>query len=449
MLLLGWPALVQQLLLFVVMLYDAWLAGRYPPRDGDHVAAQSAQTTAMYLSWFIGSCGVLVSIGGIALVARFVGAGDRPAAVRTTNQSMLLGLALGLLASAAGLVWVDDLMAVLGLSGDAAVFAGDYLRPLFIVLPVQMLGSAGIACLIGAGDTRMGLFVLGGVALLNLPLAAAFRQEMGFTGIAVGTAISNLAGGAAVVLVLARGRAGLRLRLALLWPDPALLRRLLRVSIPVGLDSLLVAVGQLCFLAVVNRLSVAESSAHGIALRWEALAFLAGTAFGIAAMTMVGQNLGAGRPDQAARSGWSAFSLCCVVMCVCGVIFVVLAPWMFELFCPHENQRPVIDAGVPVLQLIAVAMPPLAATIVFTAALRGAGDTRVPVLFTLTGFFVIRLPLAYLLTTDELDLGPLGIVPGAGLGLKGAWVAMVIDVYARGAFLLLRFAGGRWRRIEV
>src|SRR5436190_1023050 len=83
---------------------------------------------------------------------------DRPAAVRVTNQSILLGLLLGLLASAAGLLWVDELMALLRLRGDAAGFAADYLRPLFSVLPIQMLGAAGIACLVGAGDTRMGLF---------------------------------------------------------------------------------------------------------------------------------------------------------------------------------------------------------------------------------------------------------------------------------------------------
>src|SRR5205823_4564959 len=107
-------------------------------------------------------------------------------------------------------------------------------------------------------------------------------------------------------------------------------------------------IGQLCFLSVVNRLSLDESAAHGIALRWEALSFLAGSAFGTAAMALVGQNLGAGDSDRAARSAWSAFKLCCLVMCFCGVIFVVCAPWMFALFCPDQSQRSVIEAGVPV-----------------------------------------------------------------------------------------------------
>jgi Na+-driven multidrug efflux pump len=122
---------------------------------------------------------------------------------------------------------------------------------------------------------------------------------------------------------------------------------------------------------------------------------------------------------------------------------------MFALFCPNESQRAVIVAGVPVLRFIAVAMPPLASTIVFTAALRGAGDTRVPVLFTLVGFFAIRLPLAFYLTNSEIDLGSLGVWPGGDMGLMGAWTAMVVDVFARGLFALLRFAGGRWSRVVV
>jgi putative MATE family efflux protein len=450
-----WPGLVQQFLIFAVMLYDALLAGRFQPHSGRHIAAQAAQTTATYMAWFTSSYMVLVTVGSTALVARFIGAGDRALAVRATNQSILLAAFLGLLGTVAGLIWVHELLALLRLEGEVAAFAAEYLRPLFALLTFYVIEMGGVACLVGAGDTRTGLWVLGSVAVINIPLAYLFHQGlgplpgMGFPGIAMGTAVSNLLGGLAVLAVLTHGRAGLRLHLRLLRPDFALLRRLLRVSIPAGIDSLTVAVGQLWFLSVVNRLSEAEAGAHGIALRWEALSFLAGTAFGTAAMSLVGQNLGAGRPDRATRSGWTAFGLGCLVMCLCGAVFFVLARQMFALFCPFAEQQRVIEDGVPVLRLIAFAMPPLACTIIFTAALRGAGDTRVPVLFTLTGFFMIRIPLAHALTAERLDLGPLGEWPGGNLGLMGAWLAMFTDVFVRGALILYRFASGRWQRIEV
>ncbi|HZT79484.1 MAG TPA: MATE family efflux transporter [Gemmataceae bacterium] len=453
---LAWPVLLQQFLVLTVGLSDRLLAGRFQPGDpADHVAYQAAQTTAAYLSWVISSFAVLATVGSTALVARFVGAGDRAAAVRAANQSILLAAALGLLGTAVGLAGTDPLLALLQLHGKAAAFAADYLRPLFLALTAYVVLAAGNACLVGAGDTRTGLCVLGGVALLNVPLAWGFFHGVGplpgqgFAGIAVGTATANVLGALAVLTVLARGRAGLRLRLPLLRPDWPLLWRLLRVSVPAGIDSLSVAACQLWFLSIVNHLPYAESSAHGIALGWEAMSYLSGYAFGMAAMALVGQFLGAGRPRQAARAGWTAFGMGCAVMCLMGAVFYALAPQMFGLFCPDPEQRPVIAAGVPVLRLVALAMPALACSIVFTPALRGAGDTRVPVLFTWTGFLGVRIPLAYFLTLAEVPLGPLGTWPGLGWGLQGAWTAMVADVIVRGLFFLYRFASGRWQRIEV
>ena len=94
-------------------------------------------------------------------------------------------------------------------------------------------------------------------------------------------------------------------------------------------------------------------------------------------------------------------------------------------------------------------MPALASQIVFTSALRGAGDTRVPVLISWFGFLGVRIPLAFWLAYPTIDLGALGVVSGWGLGLFGAWVAMVVDIWVRGSFFALRFASGRWKRIVV
>jgi Na+-driven multidrug efflux pump len=139
----------------------------------------------------------------------------------------------------------------------------------------------------------------------------------------------------------------------------------------------------------------------------------------------------------------------CAVMTFMGAVFFVLANPMFVLFCPKPWQQPIVEAGVPVLRLVAFAMPPLASAMVFTAALRGAGDTRVPVLFTWVGFLGVRIPLAYFLALRQVDLGPLGTWSGLGLGLYGAWLAMVADMLVRGGFFLWRFRSGAWQRMRV
>lgn len=446
------PNLAQQYLHLIVRLSDQTIAARFPVPDADRADYLSALTTAGYLYWCVSSYTVLVSVGATALVARLVGAGEWATARRATGQAVLLGLAFGLVGSIAGLLWLRPLIAAIGPSGSAADYSVAFLTPLAALLAFQIVESACVACLVGAGDTRTGLYVLGGVAVLNVPLAWGLCfgvgpfEGIGFVGIAVGTGLSHLIGCVVVLVLLARGRSGLTLTLADLRPNRDLLRRMLRVSIPAGFDSLSVAVAQLWFLSLVNVLPTVASAAHGIAIQVEALGYLAGAAFGTAAMSLVGRNLGARDPSRAAHAGWVAFGWGCAVMSGMGVLYFALAPVLFRFF---GRDPAVVEAGVPVLRLIAFAMPALASQIVFLSALRGAGDTRVPVLFNWFGFLVVRIPLAYLLTRPAVDLGPLGVVRGYDIGLLGAWIAMVADIWVRGTFFALRFAGGRWKKVEV
>jgi putative MATE family efflux protein len=455
-LVLALPALAQQYLHLLVQLSDQFLAGYFPlPDEQQRERYLSALNTAGYLYWFVSSYTVPVSVGSTALVARFVGAKDWALAQHATGQSVVLAIVFGFVGATAAIVGLPDLIEALRLTGDAGRVCVEFLTPLAALLAFQITESACAACLAGAGDTLTGLLVLGLVAVLNIPLAWLLCfglgpvQGLGFVGIALGTGLSHVIGCITLLVILARGRSGLKLHLANLVPDLGLIRRLLWVSVPAGVDSLSVAFFQLWFLSLVNRIGNTAAAAHGIALRWEALGFLAGGAFGTAAMALVGQNLGAREPTRAARCGWTAYALGSVAMCVMGVLFVLFARPMFRLFCPRDDLKPIVDAGVPVLQLIAIAMPALASQIIFTQALRGAGDTRLPVVFSWLGFLGVRIPLAYLLTASQVNLGPLGVIRGYDMGLLGAWVAMCADIWIRGAFFSLRFASGYWKKIEV
>jgi putative MATE family efflux protein len=440
---LAWPILALNALVLAVEHSDRYLVGNLPGAEAlTKRSMLAAQTTAHYVAWFISSYTVLVSVGATALVARCTGARDSATAVRATHQALLLGAAVGVIGAALGLTLLRPFVGLIGLEPASAEYAVRYLRPIFTLLPFRVVEVAGVACLIGAGDTRTGLCVQGGIAVVNVGLAWTLSRlaGLGFVGVPLGTAISYLLGSAAVLTVLSHGRAGLRINLRGFMPHGELLRRLLRVSTPAAADSLSVMAGQMWFLHIVNQIGdrVTAPSAHGIALVWEALGYLSGHAFGTAAMTLVGQNLGARDPRQAARSGWTAFALGCGVMTMMGGFFLAFAPSMFWIYCQDPGQQPVADAGIPVLRLIAVAMPGLASTMIFTAALRGAGDTRVPVLFTWIGLGAVRIPLAYLLTQ-----------PALGLDLLGAWLAMTADLYVRGAFFLWRFASGKWQFARV
>ena len=375
MLALAWPALVQQSLLFAVLTTDQLLARPYSEEY------KAALTAANYVYWFIGSYAVVVTAGATAVVGRLVGERDFVTANRAAGQALWLALGFGLVATLLSFFALDRLVGVLGLSGEEGDIAARYLRPLVAMLPVYLVEVVGIACLVGAGDTRTGRNVLLAVALVNGPVAYCLSRgafglpEMGFLGISYGTAAAHTVGAILVLVTLRRGRFGLHLRKRNLRPRPELLRRLLRVSLPAAADSISMGVFQLAFFNVVAHLGPTALSAHGIALRVEGLGYLTGVAFATATAAVVARQLGAGRPDLAGRGARTALVMGGVVMSGMGAFFCVFARPLFELFAPPQTpgSDEVIRAGVPALRLIAFAMPGLAGTIILTQALRAAG----------------------------------------------------------------------------
>jgi Na+-driven multidrug efflux pump len=215
----------------------------------------------------------------------------------------------------------------------------------------------------------------------------------------------------------------------------------LRISLPAAAESLTNVLCQLWFLKLINRLGAIATAAHGVAIRCEAIAFLTISAFSVAASTLTGQYLGARRPDLAARSAREAWIMGTSFLSVLGVILFTQGRALFDLFLAGR-QNEVLVEGVAVLRIVALAMPALATIQVLNGTLNGAGDTRWPWLFTMTGYLVIRIPLTYKL------IGPLS-QGGLEMGLRGAWLAMFADLYVRAALVTGRFLHRGWLRARV
>lgn len=450
------PAVGLHGLNLLVSLTGRWLAGNAETATAaDQLALQGAQTTCFYLAWMIGSFGILASAGATALVSRLVGAGDWDGANRAMHQSLLVAACVGIVGWLLGGFGIDGLLALLNLDGTAAGYARQFLRAMLLLLPFQLLATTLNASLAGAGDTRTPLKIAALTTIANLPLAwVGFRgigtwPGLGLAGIAWGAGLSQALGTLVLVCVLLRGRSGLQLKPALLAPDRGLLGRLLHISLPAAAESLSMVAGQMVFLSVVNTLGDAARGAHGIALGWESLAEMFGLAFGVAASVLVGQNLGAGRPEEARRGGLIAYACGASLMTIGGIVFFTFATPLFAFYCPKPEQAPVVAVGVPVLRLVAFAMPALAACHVFSSALRGAGDTRWPLVFTTVGFFAVRLPLTFLLCHSTVSLPWGGSLSGLGWGLYGCWLAMLADLWLRGMLFLCRFLRGGWQQTVV
>jgi putative MATE family efflux protein len=437
-----WPVLIEQFLLYLVGLSDTILTGRLLG-----VSDLAAVTVCSYLSWFLGSMMIIVSAGATAVVARLVGSGDRRGAERVTGQALLVAGAVGLGLCLLGELLAPAVIAAMNLRDESAQAAVGFLRILLLAKPSQAMQAVGVACLRGSGDTRTGMQVMGLVNVINLALSAAAATgsiglpRMGLYGIALGTATGETVGGLLVLAALRHGRAGLRItRLPHRFlPDD--LARMARISLPAFAETLTNSVCQLWFVSLINGLGKTATAAHGVAIRCESLAFLTVVAFGVAASTLTGQYLGAGRPDLARRAARTCWLLGLLYLTLAGAVLYLGADPMFRLFVGPE-QAGVAEVGVPVLRLVAFALPALATITVLSGALRGAGDTHWPWFIVLAGYMLVRLPLTRLAIGDKAS-------GGLGLGLMGAWIAMFLDLGVRSLALMVRFFQGGWVRTRV
>jgi len=231
-------------------------------------------------------------------------------------------------------------------------------------------------------------------------------------------------------------------------PDGLLQRRILRIGIAGGTDVILIISFHLWFLSIINGLGTSAAAAHSVALRIESLAYLPGTAFQVAAATLAGQLLGAKEPKRASRAVGMALLWGGGVMLLAGGVFYVCADPLTGLFV-GEGTRSISELAAKLLRLVAFAMPSLAITMILTGGLRGAGDTRWPLLFTMIGYLGIRIPFANWLAWESMTVPLVGTVQGCGLGVVGAWYAMIGDVALRSVLVTLRFWQGGWRTIRV
>jgi len=433
------PVLGEQLLNACVTWNDAILAGRIS------AAATGAVGLAGYVGWLMTMLFGLVSIGGTAIVARAVGAGEPDEAEQTTHQSLVLAILVGLIATMFVYTVAPLFARLQNMHGEVAQIAITYMR-------IDGLGFAGAAvsfslaaCLRGAGDTRTPMYVLGAVNILNLGISWVLTfglgpfPGIGVSGIAWGTAIARWLGALWVVSILIRGRHGLRLQGSRLRPAWDMISRILRIGIPAAVDGALIFTGHFIYMTIVNRVPTDEPrevlyAAHIVGVRLESLSYLPAYAWALAASTMVGQNLGAGQPDRARRAGHEAVLQAGLLLIGSGLLYFFGAPSLYRLL---SNDPRVWALGVPVLMWMAPFQLAMAPISVYVGALRGAGDTRTPVLINAAGLALIRIPVSAVC----------GIVLGGGL--LGAWTGTYVDLSVRAVLVTWCFRAGRWRRARV
>jgi putative MATE family efflux protein len=448
------PALAEESLVLMVTWTDWLLASRFFAEDGD--ATKAAMGLMAYVMWLLPSFFSVVAIGATALIARWVGGNDFKAANKATSQSFLVGFVFALLMTVTVWVYSEQFIQLMQLKGEAAEFAVSYLKIVTPIIPMIMCSQIGAACLRGAGDTFSGFAVKCVVVVVNI-LVSTFlvtgwlgAPKFGWTGIAIGTATGYTVGGTILTVMLIRGRAGLKLEWRrFLVLDKPVLSKMFKIGLPGGFDVATLMFSQLLFLGLINSLGKSAAAAHGLAVQIEACAFLPGAAFQVAAATLAGQYLGAGRPKQATVSVLQCLAVGGIIMSTAGMMVFFFGVDIATFFT-NDRDNPTTQTVAELLRVIAFALPSLAVVMVLAGGFRGAGDTRWLFFFTTIGFFGIRIPLALFLCYDVVSIPFTGIsLTGGGLGIFGAWYAMAVDLLIRSGLMLWRFFHGGWRSIDI
>ena len=447
------PALAEEFLVLMVTWTDWLLASRYFAEDGD--STKAAMTLMAYLMWLIPSMFSVVAIGATALIARWVGAGDFDLANRAANQAYLVGAIIAVLLTAVTWIFGPQFIAIMQLTGETADYALQYLRIVTFLIPMIMCSQIGAACLRGAGDTVTGFLVKVVVVVVNVLVSTLLvtgwgpLPQIGWQGIAIGTATGYAVGGSIILAVLVAGRAGLKIRLRKMAPDWGVLAKMFRIGLPGGFDIGMLLFSQLLFLGLINSLGKASAAAHGLAVQIEACAFLPGAAFQVAAATMAGQFLGAKAPDRATKSVMICLYVGGAIMTISGLM-LYFGGVQIAAFFTWDSTHPTTIAVGELLKIIAIALPSLAIVMILSGGFRGAGDTVWPFVFTTIGFFAIRIPLAIYLAFGIFEIPLIGVtVHGLDWGVAGAWYAMAADLLIRSVMIGLRFAHGGWRNVQI
>ncbi|MGI6344576.1 MAG: MATE family efflux transporter [Bacillota bacterium] len=200
------------------------------------------------------------------------------------------------------------------------------------------------------------------------------------------------------------------------------------------IEQVVMRFAMMTFTRVVSGLGTTIYAAHQIGINITGLSFSPGMGFGMAATSLVGRSLGAKRPDRAEMYGWQTRRIGMFVASAMGLLFFFGGGLLASLY---SDEAPVIADAARVLRIIALVQPLQSTQFILAGALRGAGDTRWPLIATFVGTVGVRVSLALL------------FVNVFGWGLLGAWLAMAIDQTTRSAFIYFRYRSGRWKTVKV
>lgn len=431
---LAWPMFVSAMLQNAQTLIDLFWVGRL----GSEAVAALALSGTILMMLFPVVMGL--STGTVAVVSRCVGAGALGEAADGAGQSLLVALVFGTLAGITGWFCAEPLCRLLGGQGEVVRLGTEYLQISFVGSTAIFVLFIGNSVLQAFGNTVVPMYAMVMSNLINLVLDPLFifgwlgLPRMGVRGAAWATVIAEVAAVAVVLYVLQSGRLTLKITAAHWRPRWDVAWRVIRVGIPSSGQMLSRSLMSAVLMRVVAGCGMVAVAAYGIGSRLHMIVLMPAFTLGNAAATLVGQNLGARRPDRAAAVAWLATGLDVVIMAMSAAVLVIWAPAFVRIFDANPE---VVSEGTSYLRVTSFFYVIAALSIVLGRALQGAGDTLSPMIATIIGLWGVQVPLAILLAR--------WVTPPT----LGIWWSVSVALTVNGLMVAAWFAMGRWKHKTV
>jgi putative MATE family efflux protein len=424
------PVVLSSLLQRSVGIVDIFLVGGLGAASIAAVGiAQIMVFVAMSVSWGI-------NVGVTVLVSQLWGAGRRVEAAQAAYQAMALSIAAAGLIMYLGLTFGSKAAVLLGADAEVHGILSDYTGIIFTYIFFTIAINVISGIMHGTGDTKTPLYSAFIVNILHVAVAYPLiygylgLPKLGVKGAAIAIAVSESMG---ATFLFARSLIK-RYIIITRTLDLKLTTMTVRLGLPILFDRLLQNMGSLLFAKVILLYGTAVYAAHQVGLAIEAFSFMPGYGIAVAAATMVGQNLGAGRTADARLSAYEANRFAVFLMAAMGLVFFFFP---YALLRAFTNDPEVIRYGILYMKIVAFAQIPLAITMVVGGSLRGAGDTGFIMFATIAGMWMVRLPVAAVLAT--LFKAPVRYV----------WSVMILDWLVRMGLLIWRYRKESWGKLEI
>ena len=379
-----------------------------------------------------------ISSGAMAMVARYVGM--RRDSTHIVAQAGIMAAGIAVVVALSGWVFAEDMLRLLRAEESVISVGAAYVRISALGTLVVYVGLVLQTALRSSGDAMTPLIVMAIANLINIELDPILifgmfgAPRLGVTGSAWATLVSQTVALLLVVyLLFLSEHTHYRLRVHHLRPDGAVMGRIVKIGVFSAAQGIVRNLSAVALLRIVAVFGTAILAAYGIGMRVWFAVLMPSQGFGIAAATMVGQNLGAGRPDRAARSGWLASCTFGAISLALSVLFVALPEEIVRIF---NSDPDVVASGTHFLLYIGATLTFTGFSIVLGRAMNGAGDTLSPLVITALVFLVVRIPLAHVMASWTGEA-------------YGVWLAIAATNVLHGVVMVGWFAAGHWKHRRV